>query len=209
MDSVLTPEMRKGAIRLKANYLQSCYLRNDGNGKFTVMPLPLEAQMSELCGITVDDFDGDGNLDVAINGNDFGTEVTTGRYDAFNGLILKGDGKGGFKPLTLLQGGLFIPGNGKALVKLKGAKGNYLLAATQNRGVMKLFELKRAVKTVNLQPLDTYAIVKYKNGKMRREEFYNGSSFLSQSGRFFNIENNMASVTITDSNGHQRNLQLN
>jgi hypothetical protein len=209
MDSVITPEMRKGAVRLKANYLQSCYLRNDGNGKFTAIPLPVEAQVSELCGITVDDFDGDGNLDVAINGNDYGTEVTTGRYDAFNGLILKGDGKGGFKPLSLLQGGLYIPGNGKALVKLKGAKGNYLLAATQNRDAMKLFELKRQIKTVNLQPLDAYATIKYKNGKTTRQEFYNGSSFLSQSGRFFNIENNMASVTITDSYGHQRNIQLN
>ncbi|WP_183557048.1 VCBS repeat-containing protein [Mucilaginibacter sp. SP1R1] len=209
MDSVITPAMRKGAVRLKATYMQSCYLRNDGNGKFTAIPLPLEAQTSELCGITVDDFDGDGNLDVAINGNDYGTEVTTGRYDAFNGLILKGDGKGGFKPLTLQQGGLYIPGNGKALVKLKGAKGNYLLAATQNRDVMKLFELKRQVKTISLQPLDTYAIIKYKNGKIRKEEFYNGSSFLSQSGRFFNIENNMASVSVTDSYGHQRNIQLN
>ncbi|MGF7038268.1 VCBS repeat-containing protein [Mucilaginibacter lappiensis] len=209
MDSVITPEMRKGAVRLKANYLESCYLRNDGNGKFTAIPLPVEAQVSELCGITVDDFDGDGNLDVAINGNDYGTEVTTGRYDAFNGLILKGDGKGGFKPLSLLQGGLYISGNGKALVKLKGAKGNYLLAATQNRDAMKLFELKRQIKTVNLQPLDAYATIKYKNGKTTKQEFYNGSSFLSQSGRFFNIENNMASVTITDSYGHQRNIQLN
>lgn len=209
MDSVITPKMREGAVRVKATYLQSCYLRNDGNGKFTAIPLPLEAQVSELCGITVDDFDGDGNLDVAINGNDYGTEVTTGRYDAFNGLILKGDGKGGFKPLTLLQAGLYIPGDGKALVKLKGAKGNYLLAATQNRDAMKLFELKRQVKTVSLQPLDAYATIKYKNGKTTKQEFYNGSSFLSQSGRFFNIESNMASVTITDGLGRQRNIQLN
>lgn len=209
MDTVITPKMREGAIRLKANYLQSCYLRNDGGGKFTVLPLPMEAQMSALCGITVDDFDGDGNLDVALSGNDYGTEVATGRYDAFNGLILKGDGKGNFKPLSILQSGLYIPGDGKALVKLRGAKGNYLLAATQNRDMMKLFELKRPVKTVSLQPLDAYATIKYKNGKITREEFYNGSSFLSQSGRFFNIEDNMASVTITDGYGHQRTVQLN
>jgi hypothetical protein len=209
MDTVITAKMREGAIRLKANYLQSCYLRNDGGGKFTVLPLPMEAQMSALCGITVDDFDGDGNLDVALSGNDYGTEVATGRYDAFNGLILKGDGKGNFKPLSILQSGLYIPGDGKALVKLRGAKGNYLLAATQNRDMMKLFELKRPVKTVSLQPLDAYATIKYKNGKITREEFYNGSSFLSQSGRFFNIEDNMASVTITDGSGHQRTVQLN
>ena len=41
MDSVITPAMRKDAMRLKATYLQSCYLRNDGNGKFTMIPLPI------------------------------------------------------------------------------------------------------------------------------------------------------------------------
>jgi len=208
-DSVITPEMRKGAVRLKANILQSCYLQNQGNGKFTITPLPIEAQISQLNGMVVDDFDGDGNLDVAISGNDFGTEVSTGRYDAFNGLILKGDGKGHFKPLTLQQGGVYIPGDGKALVKLRGAKGNYLLAATQNRDVMKIFELKRPVKTVQLNPLDVFATIKYKNGQTGKQEFYNGTSFLSQSGRFFNIDKTMETVTITDSYGHVRNIPLN
>jgi ASPIC and UnbV/FG-GAP-like repeat len=209
MDSVLTPEMRKGAIRLKANMLQSCYLQNEGNGKFTMMPLPIEAQVSQLNGMVVDDFDGDGNLDVAINGNDYGTDITTGRYDALNGLILKGDGKGHFKPLTIQQSGIYIPGDGKALVKLQGAKGNYLLAASQNRDVLKVFELKRAVQIVKLQPLDVYATIKYKSGTTGKQEFYNGTSFLSQSGRFFNIDKTMESVTITDSYGHSRKIAIN
>ena len=208
MDSVITPEMRKGAIRLKANMMQSCYIRNEGNGKFSLIPLPIEAQISQLDGIVVDDFDGDGNLDVAISGNDFGTEVTTGRYDAFNGLILKGDGKGGFKPLTLQQSGLYIPGDGKALVKLQGAKGNYLIAASQNRDAMKIFELKRPVHSIKLSPLDVFATIKYKDGKTTKEEFYYGTSFLSQSGRFINIDNTMESVKITDSKGNVRNISL-
>jgi hypothetical protein len=209
MDSVITPEMRKGAIRLKANMMQSCYLQNDGNGKFTMKPLPVEAQISQLDGMVVDDFDGDGNLDVVLSGNDYGTEVGTGRYDAFNGLMLKGDGKGNFTPLSILQSGIYIPGDGKALVKLKGAKGNYLLAASQNRGPLKIFELKRPVRTIKLQPMDMYAIIKYKTGKTSKQEFYNGTSFLSQSGRFMNIDNTMQSVQITDSFGHVRNIDLN
>ncbi len=209
MDSVITPQMRKGALRLSANILQSCYLRNDGNGKFTMIALPVEAQMSELCGMSVDDFDGDGNLDIAMSGNDFGTEVNTGRYDAFNGLMLKGDGKGNFKPLSILQSGIYIPGNGKALVKLTGAGGKYLLAASQNKDAMKVFQLKRAVRSVKLRPLDMFATIKYKNGKTARQEFYNGESFLSQSGRSFNLENTMSSVSITDNFGHTRNVQLN
>jgi ASPIC and UnbV/FG-GAP-like repeat len=209
MDSVITPEMRKGAIRLKANMMQSCYLQNNGNGKFTMVPLPIDAQISQLNGMVVDDFDGDGNLDVAISGNDYGTEVATGRYDAFNGLMLKGDGKGNFKPLSIQQSGIYIPGNGKALVKLQGAKGNYLLAASQNKDILKIFELKRAVKTIKLLPLDVYAIIKYKNGKTNKNEFYNGTSFLSQSGRFFTVDKNVESVTITDSYGHVRKVSLN
>jgi len=209
MDSVITPEMRKGALRLKVNTLQSCYLRNDGNGKFTMSNLPVEAQMSELCGMTVDDFDGDGNLDVIISGNDYGTEVNTGRYDAFNGLMLKGDGKGNFKPQSILQSGIYIPGNGKALVKLTGAGGKYLLAASQNKDIIKVFELKRPVRSVKLQPLDMFATIQYKNGKTARQEFYYGESFLSQSGRFFNIDQNMSAVSITDNFGRSRNILLN
>jgi hypothetical protein len=209
MDQVITPEMRKGALRLKANIMESVYLRNDGKGKFTMIPLPVQAQISQLCGMSVDDFDGDGNLDVIINGNDYGTELTTGRYDAFNGLMLKGDGKGNFKPLSILQSGIYIPGNGKALVKLIGAHNKYLLAASQNRDVMKVFELKKEAHPVKLQPLDMYATITYKSGKTTKQEFYYGDSFLSQSSRFINIDNAMRSVTITDNYGHTRNIPLN
>lgn len=206
MNEVITPDMRTGALRLKATTLQSMYLHNQGNGKFTMQPLPVEAQISQLSGIVVDDFDGDGNLDVIMSGNDYGTDVAIGRYDAFNGLMLKGDGKGGFKPLSILQSGIYIPGNGKALVKLSGPKGKYLLAASQNRGEMKVFELKHQVYQVKLLPFDSYATVRFNDGRTTKQEFYYGDSFLSQSGRFMKIDTSMSSVSITDSFGHVRNI---
>ena len=116
---------------------------NEGNGKFSLIPLPVEAQISVLNGMVADDFDGDGNLDIAINGNDWGTEVLTGRYDALNGLILTGDGKGNFSALSIAESGIYIPGNGRGLISLKGSSGKLLLAASQNRGSLKLFELKK------------------------------------------------------------------
>ena len=73
MDQIIPQDKRANAIRLKATMLQSCYLRNDGQGKFTMIPLPKEAQTSILNGMVTDDFDGDGNLDVLISGNDYGT----------------------------------------------------------------------------------------------------------------------------------------
>ncbi len=208
MDDYLPAAMRKGAQRLKVNNLASVYLRNEGNGKFKMIPLPLQAQISQLCGMVVDDFDGDGNLDVIINGNDYGTDVTTGRYDAFNGLMLKGDGKGGFLPQTILQSGIYIPGNGKALVKVLGAKGNYLLAASQNRDALKIFELNKGTSLVKIQPNDAFAMIKYKNGKITKQEFYFGDSFLSQSGRYINIDGNIAAISVTDNSGHTRDITI-
>jgi len=208
MEEVFPPEKRAGAIRLKANMLQSCYIQNEGGGKFTMIPLPKEAQISTLNGMLADDFDGDGNLDVLINGNDFGTEVSIGRYDALNGLLLKGNGAGQFTPLSIQQSGIYIPGNGKALVKLSGTSGNYLVAASQNKDALKLFELKRKVKVVQIKPSEVSALIKYKNGKIEKREFYYGSSFLSQSARFININENVSGITILDNKGHQRVIQF-
>lgn len=121
-DELLSKEQLAVAQVVKANNLSSSYIQNKGAGKFEITSLPIQAQFSVLNGMQVDDYDGDGNLDILMNGNDYGTEVSVGRYDALNGLLLKGNGQGQFAPLSILESGIFIPGNGKALVKLKGAK---------------------------------------------------------------------------------------
>ena len=209
IEEIIPPDKRKDAIRLKANTLQSCFIRNDGEGKFQMIPLPGEAQISALNGMLADDFDGDGNLDVLISGNDFSTDVSIGRYDAFNGLLLKGDGTGKFSPLSIQQSGIYIPGNGKALVKLSGSSGNYLVAASQNKDALKLFNLKRKINIIKINPEDINAVINFKNGKIQKEEFYYGSSFLSQSGRFLAIDENVSAVQITDSRGKVRKMSFN
>jgi ASPIC and UnbV/FG-GAP-like repeat len=208
MDSILTKQQRRDALELHANYFSSAFLRNQGNGKFTINALPVQAQLSVLNGVSVSDFDGDGNLDVVINGNDFGTEVSVGRYDAINGILLKGDGKGNFKALSILESGIYIPGNGKALVTLKSNKGKYLMIASQNKGGLKVFELKRDVRFIPLMPLDESAIINYKNGKRQKREVGYGSSFLSQSGRYLTIDSNVVSVDIKDFKGNVRAIKM-
>lgn len=208
MDEVLTKPEREGALILEANYFQTALLINDGKGHFTMRALPVQAQLSVINGMVVDDFNGDGNLDIVMNGNDYGTEVATGRYDALNGLLLQGDGKGNFLAQSILQSGIFIPGNGKALVKLRSAAGKYLLAAGQNRGPLKVFELKRSAPAIPVQPMDISAQIKYKNGGSRKEELYYGSSFLSASGRFINPGGNAVSIEIKDSKENIRNIPV-
>ncbi|MBS1664847.1 MAG: VCBS repeat-containing protein [Bacteroidetes bacterium] len=207
MDQVLTPEQRKGALILEANEFRSCFLRNDGAGRFTLVPLPSEAQWSAINGMCVADFDGDGQLDVVMNGNDYGTEVSTGRYDAFNGLYLSGDGRGGFRPRSILESGIYIPGNGKALVRLRGRDGASLVAASQNRGPLKVFALRRFGPSLALQPADVSLLVHYRDGHVRREEVYYGASFLSQSARIVDWTRDVISVEITDNLGRKRQVR--
>jgi hypothetical protein len=206
MNEVLTPEERKGVLIREANDFRSCLLRNEGNGRFSLEPLPVEAQLSVIDGMVAEDFDGDGKLDVVLSGNDYGTEPSVGRYDAMSGLLLKGDGKGNFAPLSILESGLFLPGDQKALVKLRGAGGRCLLAAGQNRGALQVFELKRNIRCISLQPGDVSARIKYRDGSVRKEEFAYGSSFLSQSGRFLNLDGPVVTVEIKDGSGKIRKV---
>jgi hypothetical protein len=208
MDVVLGPEERKGALVVAATEFRSCLLRNEGNGRFNLEPLPMQAQLSSINGMLAEDVDGDGQLDVVISGNDYGTEPSVGRYDAFNGLVLKGDGKGGFQPLSILQSGLYLPGNQKSLVKLRGAGGSCLLAAGQNRGALQVLKLKEGVRMIPLGAADVSAVITYKDGSARREECAYGSSFLSQSGRFINVTGPVISVELKDGLGKVRKISL-
>ncbi len=204
---MFTAEQLNEAVVLEANYLKSSYLRNDGNGKFVLVDLPVEAQFSALCGMLVEDFDDDGNLDVLMNGNDYGIEVSSGRFDALNGLLLKGDGKGNFQPQRITESGIFIPENGKALIKIQSPKG-YVVAASQNRGPLKMFTPRSVSKSIPVGKADAYAMVHYKNGQKERREMYWGSSFLSQSGRFITVGNKVDFVEIFDNQGNRRQIQI-
>ena len=68
------------------------YLENKG-GKFKVHQLPVEAQISSVNEILVNDYDKDGYLDILLAGNLLVSEVETPRNDAGYGLFLKGNGK--------------------------------------------------------------------------------------------------------------------
>ncbi len=204
IDSILKPEEQKEALKLIANSFQSSYIENLGHGKFKMHSLPLQAQMAPIYGITAEDFDADGNLDLVINGNDFGTEVSTGRYDALNGLLMKGDGKGNFYPRTIQQSGIYIPGDGKALVSLQGNNGKYLLAASQNKGVLKILSLNNSNKIIPVEKDEVKALIIFKNNKTRLQEFYFGNSFLSQSARFILSGGDVKQIEIIDTKNKKR-----
>ena len=186
----------KGATILKANYMQSAYIENLGNGNFKMTPLPLDAQMAPLHGMMPYDVDNDGLLDVLLVGNDYGMEVFQGQADAFYGLVLKNIGNGKFRPLSIEESGFYVPADARGLSKIR-IKNQEVILAPQNRNELLAFKFNNTEsKFIKLQPDDSYGIIELKNGKKRKVEFYYGSTFISQDSRQFKIPNEAIKITI-------------
>lgn len=203
---ILTPDQLKKALVLEANQFPSVYLENMGNGRFAMHPLPVEAQVAPVYGMVAGDFNGDGNLDLALCGNDYGPDPNTGRYDALNGLVLLGDGKGHFRALTMLQSGFYVPGDAKAMAWIDLGQGRPGLAVTQNNGPLLLFQPRLPFRLVPLKP-DEYAAIEYlKNGWSRRAEVFWQGAFLSASPHALLVDSMVNRIDILNIRGQTRTL---
>lgn len=125
---------------LEVNYLKSSYLENKGDGQFVIHALPLLTQLAPIQSILVEDFDKDGNLDALMVGNDYSAESSGGQQDAFNGLFLKGNGKGTFEAISTGVSGFYCPGDGRDIVKLTNRKGKNLIVVGQNEGSLLIYK---------------------------------------------------------------------
>jgi hypothetical protein len=208
IDKVLTEDERKGALVKEASWLSSSVLINDGKGHFSINALPLLAQVSVVNGIVSDDFDGDGNVDILICGNDYGTEVSVGRYDALNGLLLKGNGKAGFEAMSIAESGIYIPGNAKAFVKFIGRNNSYHVMASQNREKLKTFRRNSTSSMMRIGQHEHAALITFKDGRKQKIEFPYGSSFLSQSSRFLTVSSIIKKIEISETSGKKRTVNF-
>lgn len=209
MDRILTEQERKEALVLTATHMATSYIRNDGNGKFEIASLPMRTQFAPVNGIVTSDFNGDGFTDVAMVGNDYGNEVFTGMYDAFTGLILLGNGHGGFSVKTSVESGFKVPGDAKSLTKLRGSDGP-LFIASQNKDSLKVFKGHLASSEILFSPeaLDTKAELIFSDGTKQAVEFYYGSGYLSQSTRTITIPRGVREMIVYNSRGESRKVAL-
>jgi hypothetical protein len=127
------------ARQLDATTLESMLFLNRSN-RFEPVPLPMEAQLAPVFGVSVADFNGDGHEDVFLSQNFFGNQQETPRYDAGRGLLLTGDGKGRLKAVPAQESGIKVYGEqrGVAVADFDG-DGRVDLVVTQNGAETKLY----------------------------------------------------------------------
>ena len=205
-----TEEELEGALVLKGNYDRTSYLENLGNGKFKIQELPILAQFAPVNGIVVDDVNGDGNLDVLMIGNDYGNEVFSGRYDAFNGLLLLGDGKGGFEAVRSHESGFVVPGDAKSMAILTEVDGKPLYLSTQNRGKLLVHQTVTQNENSSIIPPNGIhtVLIEFENGRTQKIEIFNRSGFYSNSGKSITIPENAVSLKGVDYKGNLVDLKF-
>ncbi len=136
-EELFSKEERKNAYAKEAAQMASCYIENKGKAGFKLHQLPIEAQMAPLNGMQSEDFNHDGKLDLLLAGNFYGTETIGGQQDAGKGLLLAGDGKGGFK--TVSNTGLCLDKDVRSLVRLNRMDGSVWWLAGNNGGKLQIW----------------------------------------------------------------------
>jgi len=122
----------EGAIEKSAYTFATSLVRHNADGSFTLVPLPREAQVAPVYGILVEDIDGNGTSDLVMAGNFDGVQPEIGRISASYGLILRGDGRGGFMPVRTVESGFLVPGQSRDIQRVRTSHGRRYLVARNN-----------------------------------------------------------------------------
>lgn len=191
---IYTKPKLESALHLQFTHLDSSVLVNDGEGHFTIRSLPIPAQIAPGFGVVLEDFDGDGNLDIAMAQNFYSPQPETGRMNGGLGIFLKGKGDGTFEPIEPSVSGIVIPEDAKALacgdLNNDGAPD---LVCTSNNGplrtlvnttrgpAMRWSTLRLKGKPGNPTAIGSRVEIKTSTGRKLVREIYAGGSYLAQS----------------------------
>jgi len=120
------------AVVKNAYTFATSLVRNNGDGTFTLVPLPLEAQIAPIYGIVAADIEGNGKQDLLMAGNFDGVKPEIGRMSAGYGVYLRGDGKGHFTPVRALESGFFVPGQTRDIQRVRTRAGSIYIVSRNN-----------------------------------------------------------------------------
>lgn len=142
MEDIFTRDMMAGAMVLDCKEVRSGWFENDGKGNFRFHPFPAMAQIAPVNAMASEDVNGDGFPDLILAGNDYEASLMSGRYDASYGLLLEGDGRGGWRAMPPASDGLILDGDVRDIKMIRVGGGRYLLAGVNDQP-MRAFRLSK------------------------------------------------------------------
>ncbi len=190
VEEVLGERMRQAGV-LEVNWLETTVWLNRGD-HFERGRLPREAQYSPAFGVSIGDVDGDGREDVFLSQNFYAEAAERSREDAGRGLLLRGDGKGGFEAMSGERSGIEVYGEGRG-----SALGDYDqdgrvdLVVGQNGGRTRLFHnvgaragLRVGLKGPEANPEGIGAVMRleFEGGWGAAREVHGGNGYWSEDG---------------------------
>ncbi len=138
---VYSKQSLKESMRYQAINFSTCYLENRGAYDFYFKPLEKMAQLSSVNAFYSEDINNDGNLDIVLAGNLYGSEVETPRNDASYGLFLAGDGQGNFKAQMPYESGLMIRGEVRKIKEIGLKDGRKAILIARNNDELVVVEV--------------------------------------------------------------------
>jgi hypothetical protein len=120
------------AVVKVAHTFATALAKNNGDGSFTLVPLPREAQVAPIYGILASDFDRDGALDLLLAGNFDGVKPEIGRMSGGYGLFLRGTGAGEFTPVPTAASGFLVPGQARDIQRIRTPQGELYVVTRNN-----------------------------------------------------------------------------
>ena len=115
LDEIYSKPRIEAARMFSANTLESGYFVNQGNGKFEFRELPRLAQIAPIQGMVFGDFNQDGSLDLVVSQNFYNPQFETGPYAGGVGVLMAGDGNGGFSAILPQKSGVLLRGDPRGL----------------------------------------------------------------------------------------------
>jgi hypothetical protein len=147
-DEIFKNKSSQDILKLYCEETRTCYFENIGNGKFIKHPLPVETQFAPVNAIICEDLDNDGFKDLLLAGNEYQTEVFTGRYDASYGCFLKGSAEKKFIPVPPVASGFILNGDVKDMSLIRMPDGKKMVVVAINNDSMRVFRLNPAAKSL-------------------------------------------------------------
>ncbi|WP_187270828.1 VCBS repeat-containing protein [Neolewinella aurantiaca] len=135
---IFTAEQLAEASTFELETVTSSVFRKSDD-RWAATALPSVVQVSAVRAIRAADFNGDGQTDLLLVGNDYSLNVETGRMDGGNGVLLLNDGEGGWTTPPNRDHGLWASLDARRLAPISFADGRTGWIVANNNGPAGLF----------------------------------------------------------------------